>query len=232
MRRDFGPRGLRARTELAATVLRMKIVVFGATGGTGKQLVERALAEGHDVVAVARRPEAITVKHAHLHVMKGDVLDPSSMTAAVAGADAVLSAIGPANGKQPGTLISIGVKHIVEACARAGVRRFVFESGLMVGDGRGLSVFGRLAISIYRSLYKKLCADKRVAEATIKESSLDWVIVRPVGLDDGPATGKYRAGVDIRLSPTKKLSHADVAEFMVKAAVKPELVHTIQDIGH
>src|SRR5438105_10420169 len=108
----------------------MKLVVFGATGGTGKQIVARGLELGHDVTAVARKPEAVATRHDHLRVVRGDVLDAGSVAAAVAGADAVLSAIGPVNNKQPGTLISDAIKHMVTACEQAGVRRLVFESGL------------------------------------------------------------------------------------------------------
>ena len=92
----------------------MKIVVFGATGGTGKNVVERALADGHDVTAVARRPETVPARP-RLVVAKGDVLEPDSLASAVAGADAVICAIGPAKNSQPGTLISVGTKNLVAA---------------------------------------------------------------------------------------------------------------------
>jgi putative NADH-flavin reductase len=210
----------------------MKLVVFGATGGTGRRIVDAALAAGHDVIAVARRPDAIATTHARLTVVKGDVLDATSVREAIAGCDAVLSAIGPSNNRRPGTVISDGVVHIVAACTTANVRRLVFESGIMVGDGRGLPWFGRTALGLFRRLNGALAADKRIAEQTIRDSALDWVIVRPVSLDDSPATGSYRTGVDIPLRLAKKLSHADVAEFMVKAASDPTVVHTVQDIGH
>lgn len=210
----------------------MKLVVFGATGGTGSQVVERGLAAGHEVTAVARRPEAIARTHDHLRVVKGDVLDAASVATALAGADAVLSAIGPANNKQPGTLISEGTKHILAACAQHGVRRYVFESGIMVGDGRGLSWFGRRAVGMFRYANRALCADKRIAEDAIRASELDWVIVRPVSLVDGAASGGYVTGVDARLHVATKLTHADVAHFMVECASDPAVVRTIQDIGH
>jgi putative NADH-flavin reductase len=210
----------------------MKLVVFGATGGTGRRIVERGLADGHDVIAVARKPEAIAQTHERLRVVKGDVLDAASVAAAVAGCQAVLSSIGPANNKQPGTLISDGVKHMVAACEQAGIKRFVFESGLMVGDGTGLGLFSRIGVAIARSMYKAMCADKRVAEATIQASSLDWVIVRPPVLDDSPARGSYTHGVNARVSAAKKLSHADVAAFMITCATDAALAKTIQTVGH
>ncbi len=209
-----------------------KIVVFGATGGTGQQIVECGLAAGHRVVAVARKPEVIKTTHDRLQIMKGDVLDCASIDAAVAGADAVLSAIGPANNRRPGTLISVGVRNIVDSCEKAGVKRFVFESGLMVGDGHALSLFNRTATAIYRSMNRALCDDKRIAESTIRASTLEWVIVRPPALTGKPAKGGYRTGVDLALSVAKSLSHADVAEFLVAAATDDAIVRTIQDIGY
>jgi uncharacterized protein YbjT (DUF2867 family) len=101
----------------------------------------------------------------------------------------------------------------------------------MVGEARGLTWFGRSLVALFRATRRALAADKRLAEATIQTSSLDWVIVRPPALDDAPARGAYRAGPDLRIDPLKKLSHADAADFMVQAAVRPELVRTIQEIG-
>lgn len=210
----------------------MKIVVFGATGGTGSQVIERGLAGGHDMIAAARRPEAITTKHDKLRVVKADVLDAASVEAAVAGADAIISTIGPADNKKPGTLISRGVDNMIAAAKKTGVRRFVFESGIMVGDGRGLSFFGRIGVSFYRRMNRALCEDKRVAEAAIRASDLDWVIVRPPTLVHEPAKGGYKFGVDARLAVMKPLSHADAAEFLLRTASEPTFVRTIQDVGY
>jgi len=160
------------------------------------------------------------------------VLDAGSVAAAVAGAQAVLSAIGPADNKRPGTLISEGIKHMVTACEGAGVSRLVFESGLMVGDGTGLGFVSKLGVTIYRTMNKQLCADKRVAEAALVASKLDYVIVRPPALDHSPATGSYKAGVDAPVNAAKKMAHADVADFMIKAATDAALARTIQTIGH
>lgn len=210
----------------------MKLVVFGATGGTGRRVVERALAAGHEVIAVARRPEAVQVAHDRLRVVRGDVLDRASVAEVVHGANAVISAIGPADNKQPGTLISDGVANMVHACEAGGVRRLVFESGLMVGTGAGLSPLGKLGVAIYRRMYRRLCEDKRKAEAALAASSLEFVIVRPPGLDDSPAKGAFKAGIDIRIDPAKKMSHADVAQFLVRAASEAALARTVQTIGH
>jgi putative NADH-flavin reductase len=209
----------------------MKIVIFGATGGTGKNVVEQALAAGHEVVAVARRPDAVAPRE-RLTVRQGDVLDATSVRAALVGASAVISTVGPAKNSQPGTLISEGTKHIVEACPAAGVRRFVFESGLMMSDGSELSFFGRVAIGIFRRVVHKLYADKVIAEEAITASALDWVIVRPPMLNHTPATGQYVAGPRARVSPSKALAHADCAAVLLKAATEPGWVKQFINVGH
>lgn len=208
----------------------MKIVVFGATGGTGKNIVERALAAGHEVVAVARKPEAVAPKE-RLTVHKGDVLDGASLAAAVAGCDAAISAIGPTDNGKPGTLLSEGTKNMVAACTAAGVKRFVFESGMICSDGRELSFFGSLAVRAFRGIYPKLYADKLLAEGSVQASALDWVIVRPPALKHAAARGKYTAAPGARIFPGSALTHADCAHCLVRAATEPDWVKQIVNVG-
>jgi hypothetical protein len=102
----------------------------------------------------------------------------------------------------------------------------------MVGDARGLSLIGKIGVSIYRSFNKKLCEDKRKAEAAIRASELDWVIVRPPALVHAPARGGYKFGTDIRLNPAKSLSHEDAADFIVKVASDLTVTRQILDVGY
>jgi putative NADH-flavin reductase len=208
----------------------MKIVVFGATGGTGKNVVEVALKAGHEVVAVVRKPEGVTARE-RLQIHRGDVLDLASTAAALPGADAVISAIGPSANSNPGTLLSVGVKNIIDACAKGGVRRLVFESGLICSDGRELSFLGRAAVRVFGMVYPKLKANKLIAEASLIASNLDWVIVRPPVLSHSPATGRYLAGPGARVMPAKALSHADCAEALLKAATEPTWAKQIVNVG-
>ena len=208
----------------------MKLLVLGATGDTGRNLVEQATAAGHDVLALVRRPEAVKIIH-RLAVQQGDVLDADSVASAVQGCDAVLSAFGPANNKQPGTLMSVGVANIVSACTKHGVKRFVFESGLMCSDGTGLGLFSRLGVRMIGGIYHAMRDDKRLAEREIQASALDWVIVRPPALANAPALGTYKHGVDIAINATKSMPHADVAAFMLRCATDASLVRTVQVIG-
>ena len=209
----------------------MKIVVFGATGGTGKNVVSAGLAAGHDVVAVARKPESVAQQE-RLVVVKGDVLDAPSVAAALAGADAVVIAIGPSDEKNPGTLISTGVKHILDGCATHGVTRVVFESGLMMSDGSELSLIGRLGIKFFGALRSKLRDDKRIAEEAIRARPIEWVIVRPPQLTHTPATGSYIAGPRMTIAATRSLSHADVAHALIRATAEPAWTRQIINVGH
>jgi len=210
----------------------MKLAVFGATGGTGTQVVDNALKSGHSVVAVVRRPDAVAMKHPALTVAKGDVLDQASIVAGIVGVDAVISTFGPASNKRPGTLMSEGIANIVAACEQTSVPKLVFESGLITTDGEGLSVLARIGVGMFRSLNHKLYEDKVLAETTIRASGLAWVIVRAPTLGDGPARGGYKHGVAIAVNPAKKLAHADVADFLIACAGNTAADRTTQVIGY
>ncbi len=209
----------------------MKIVVFGATGGTGKNVVDVALAAKHEVVAVARKPSAVTPRDG-LTVHQGDVLDAASLRGVFDQADVVICAIGPASNGKPGTLISEGTKNILAGCASAHVKRFVFESGMIVSDGTDLSFFGSLAVKLFRTIYPKLYADKVIAEDAIRASGIEWVIVRPPALKHALATGKYVAGPRARVFPASALTHADCADALVKAASEREWTNQIVNVGN
>ncbi len=208
----------------------MRLVVFGAAGGTGTKVVERALASGHDVVAAVRRPAAVPARD-RLAIVRCDVLDAAAVAAAMTGGDAVICTIGPASNRRPGSLISVGTRNLLDGCVASGINRFVFESGLMVGDGHELSVSGRVAVRLAGLWYSRLKADKVIAEAAITASSLDWVIVRPPNLTNGPATGRCIAAPAARVSPSKKISHADCAGALVTAVTEPRWIREVVNTG-
>lgn len=208
----------------------MRLVVFGATGGTGANVVDRALADGHDVVAAVRHPDALPAR-ARLAVLLCDVLDAAAVAAAMSDGDAVICAIGPASNRKPGTLISVGTSNLLAGCIASGINRFVFESGLMVSDGHELSTSGRFAVKMAGRVYPRLRADKVIAEAAITASPLDWVIVRPPNLTRAPGTGQCIAGPAARVSPIKAIPHADCAAALVKAATEPQWIRQVVNIG-
>lgn len=191
----------------------MNIIIFGATGSVGRHLVDQALAQGYNVTAFARHPVASDHVHRNLTWHAGDVLDADAVDAAVAGHDAVLIALGAG---RKGGVRAAGTKNVIDAMARHGVKRLVCETTLGAGDSRDVLNFfwKRLMFGL---LLRPAYADHQLQEASIRDSGLDWVIVRPAAFTDGPATGAYREGFPAtEKGLTFKISRADVAEFMLR----------------
>jgi len=243
----------------------LNLLIFGATGGTGKALVEQALAQGHIVTAFARNPAKVTTTHEHLRVAKGNILAYDSVETAMRGQNAALSALGIHVRASPliavviicqliarfagltgpvgwlirivipllstrviyarTTTLSEGTKNIVRAMEKAGVKRFVCESSLGIGDSKGKLglLYNAVLIPL---LLRNIFLDKQAQETVIRESRLDWIIVRPTRLTNGPGRGTYRHGPDIGSSlKTLSVSRADVAEFMLKQLTEDIYLH-------
>jgi putative NADH-flavin reductase len=194
----------------------MNLLIIGATGGTGRALVEQALAQGHTVTALVRNPAKMQMTHEHFTVVKGDVLNYGSVDRAVQGKDAVISALGHKQWFIKTTILSRGTKNIIAAMRKHGVKRLICETSLGIGDTRGrLGLYYTLfVIPVIIYFYFK---DKERQEQLIKESTLDWVIVRPGKLTNGCRRGAYRSGNDIgSYILTVRISRADVADFMLR----------------
>jgi putative NADH-flavin reductase len=192
----------------------MNILVLGATGPLGHQLVARALAEGHSVTALVRTPGRLDPQP-NLTEVVGDVLEPATLTAAVEGHDAVISALGQARPSPRGRELYPAVPHVIQAMRTAGVGRLIWISSHGVGDSRGRSgvIFERLIVPL---ALRAEFADKERQEALVAASDLDWTIVRPARLTDGPATGRVRAKSRLRLTVRDHASRADVAGFVLR----------------
>jgi len=205
----------------------MRLTIFGATGGTGTQLVRQALEEGHDVTAVVRDPARLDVPaHERLEVVTADVRDPGAIGPAVAGADAVLSALGP-RGRGPTTICSDGARAIVEAMGKAGVRRLLVVSaaGPFPDAGDGLVVRSVIKPIVLERLMKDAFDDMRRCEEEVRGTALDWTILRPPQLVDKPATGRYRTATDLNLRGGRKISRADLAACMLGLVADDASVH-------
>jgi len=194
----------------------MRLTIFGASGRTGTQLVEQALAGGHQVTAVVRDPARLAIPtHPRLDVVTADVMDPASILPAVTGADAVLTAAGP-RGAGPTTVITDSVRSIAAAMEKAGTRRLLVLSGSIAADGgEGFVLRYVLKPLARRTFLRNVCADMRRAEAEVAGTDLDWTIVRPPALTNGPATGKYRTAAQRDLPRGFRLSRADLAGCML-----------------
>jgi putative NADH-flavin reductase len=193
----------------------MRVIVFGASGKTGREIVQQALERGHDVTAFVRDPAKLKLTHDRLNVARGDVMDAESVDAAVPGQDAILVAIGHRRYLGPSKILSEGTQHIVEAAKTHGVKRLVCESALGVGDSAGrLGLYYTLfVVPVILPFY---WYDKGRQERVVRESGLDWVIVRPAQLTNGRRRGQYRHGIRVgSYLWSASISRADTAEFML-----------------
>ncbi|MBY6265437.1 SDR family oxidoreductase [Azospirillum sp. 412522] len=191
-----------------------RILVLGATGGTGRLIVRQALDRGYDVAALVRSPEkAAGLDGATLIV--GDARDGTVLRRALQGRDAVVSALGtPASPFRGVTLLSSATRALVDAMKAERVGRLVAITGIGAGDsaGHGGFLFDSL---IFPLLLRKVYADKNRQEAVVRESGLDWVLVRPSVLNDKPGRGTIRALTDLSDFRGGTIARADVARFVL-----------------
>lgn len=194
----------------------IRVLVVGATGGTGRKLVQQALEQGHQVTAFVRNPAKLQIEHANLRVAKGDVLDYATVESAVRGQDAVLSALGHKRFFYPNRIQSEGMRNILRAMQGCDVPRIVCETALGIGNS-----VGRLGLPhtffIMPLILGFYMWDKLRQEELIMASDRDWIIIRAGLLKNGAARGTYRHGPDAgNYFWPFPISRADVAAFMLK----------------
>jgi putative NADH-flavin reductase len=202
----------------------VRLVILGATGKTGRLLVEQALDRGHEVVAYVRRPDALDERPGLL-VTVGELTDEPALTSAMAGADAVLCAIGPAgvSGLIGADLMQTTLPVVSTAMAASGVRRLVLMSAWGVGDTAASG--GLVAKVAFRTAVRSLYHDKEIAEAALAATGLDVTTVYPVSLTNGPRSGAVVVRDVTTVSHVDgmpKVSRADVATAMLDAAEKAD----------
>ena len=191
----------------------VKLLVLGATGGTGQQVVIQALDAGHDVTALARSPGKVTIHHPRLRVLQGGLPDAGALAEAMRSQDAVISAIGRGNTFKSDRLIERSVPVILAAMHNAKVPRLMFTSA--VGVGATFQASPWMAKLFFRTLLREIYADKAIGEDLIRKSGLDWTIVQPGLLNDGPLTKRYRCGEQLAMSRMPKISRANTAHFLL-----------------
>jgi putative NADH-flavin reductase len=209
----------------------MKLLIFGSTGSIGRQLVEQALEQGHTVTAFARDPAKLDIKHTNLKVVQGDVMDFASVEKAVQGQDAVLCVLG-SGGKRKGTIRSEGTQQIIRAMEKAGIQRFICQTTLGAGDSRGnLNFFWKYIM--FGTILRDVFADHEKQENYVKQSRLDWTIIRPGAFVDGNRTGEYRHGFAGTDKTSKlKISRADVADFILKQLADDLYLHKTPGVSY
>ena len=209
----------------------MKLTVFGATGGTGSEAVGQALDAGHEVLAVVRNPARLRISHPNLTIMTADVLQPAEIADAVAGRDAVISALGhsqrPAERKAAArpTLCADSARSVTEAMRATGSRRLVIVSASgPYTDGDG-PVLRYVLKPIVRRFLKDDWDDLVAMEEVVRASGLDWTVQRPPQLTDKPVTGRYRTRLDANARGLR-VSRADVAHLALAVAGDPDTYRT------
>lgn len=191
----------------------MKILIIGATGPLGKEILKLAKKSAFKVFALARNPSALSDIEG-IEVFKGDIFDLDSLRRAMSGVDAVISAFGLKLTRKPTTLLSEGTRNMLQVMKEARITRFVCVTGNGAGDskGHGGFLFDRILEPL---LLHEMYKDKTRQEEVIRGCDLDWTIVRPAVLTYGSLTGHYKIAVDLSGFKATKISRNDVADFIV-----------------
>ncbi|MEV2253849.1 NAD(P)H-binding protein [Streptomyces sp. NPDC050147] len=210
----------------------MKLTIFGANGPTGRQATGQAIAEGHTVTAVTRRPEAFPLSDPRLRVVGADVRDPAAVQRAVAGQEAVLSTLGAPYSRNPVTVYSEGITHITQAMTKHDVRRLVcVTSTVLFGAAApGETFFFRKVLEpfIARTIGRSVYDDMRRMEGIVRDSDRAWTIIRPAGLFDTDTVSDYQFATS-RL-PGRFTSRADLGNALLRQAADDTHVRAFVDV--
>jgi putative NADH-flavin reductase len=208
------------------------LLIIGANGGIGKNAVEIALKAGHHVTALVRSLANLSIVHANLEIVSGDVMHPETFEKYLANKDAVISALGERM-TGPTTLYSAGNANLLKAMKKTGVKRAFFISACAIEISPVQPFFVRLATKyIVQKLFGNGYADQRIMEKLIKESGIEWTIMRPPRLSNKPATGHYRFVINSFLRKCLGISRADVAHFMIGNLANEATYKTIVEIAY
>lgn len=203
----------------------MKIAVFGATGGTGRHVVEQALAAGHTVTALVRNPSKLATKHERLTIVEGDVQNAASVEATVRDQDAVISTLGPVRGSPETGVMATAARNIVAAMHKYRVRRLITLTGAGVADPEDQpKLVNRLIGTLLKLTARQVYEDSLQHAQLVRASDLDWTIVRVPRLLDGPHTGKYRVGY-VGRGTGVTIVRPNVADFMLKQLTDTRYLH-------
>lgn len=210
----------------------MRILIIGASKGTGAAAVKIALDRGHEVTAFSRNPQKLGIVHPKLRLSAGDFHDPSSVAAAVPGHDAVILTASVASlgvFKEHPTYFSLGTRNVIDAMRAGGVKRLVVLSALGTGESRKLAGF--FVDKVFISWILKVpFEDHERQEKLVRESGLEWVIARPTRLTNGPARKRYVKTAAVEPVPGA-IARADVADFLVDAAETSDWVGKAVQLG-
>lgn len=193
-----------------------KIIVFGASGGTGKEIVKQALEKGHAVTAIVRNPVSFNLQHPHLKIIKGDVLKLATFEKELQGKEAVISCLGTGRSTKPTTIYSEGIKNIISAMNKAEVERLTCISAGALDANKEMGFFiSTITKIILQRILKNVYNDMRLMEKQVESSNFNWTIVRPAMLKNKPLTGKYRIAINSHIRRPFSIARADLAQYIL-----------------
>jgi uncharacterized protein YbjT (DUF2867 family) len=214
----------------------MNILIVGANGGIGRQAVEQALAAGHKTTAMVRNPSSLPLTHPLLDIVQGDIMQPKTFERYLNGQDVVISTLGVRGGSpfndKPVTLYSEGNAHLIEAMKKCGVTRAFFISASAIETSPLLPFYARWATKVLQRLLRHMYADQAIMEDIVRNSGIEYTIIRPPRLTDKPATGHYRVCLNGFLKNSLSISRADVAHFMIHSLDDHRTYQSLVEIGY
>ena len=210
----------------------MKLIIFGASRGVGRSLTELALAEDHQVSAIARNPSSFNLNHPLLNVLAGDVTNAAFVAQAIKGHEMVFCAVSGKGNRAASTLPSTAARNITQAMNAHGVRRLMFVSIWGVLGEKPSNFLAAIQLSALRQAFPAGFEDSRQALDEIQKYDWEWTAVRPVALTNGKRTGLYRIALEGLPEGGWHISRADVADYMLKQVSSDEYVHKIPAIAY
>ncbi len=210
----------------------MNLVIFGASGRTGRHLIEQALQQNHTITAFARTPNKIQIKHERLRIVQGNIHDMDMVEQSVKGHDVVLCALG-VNRDEAETALAEGTRNIIQAMKKHGIQRIICVSAIGFLDEKSDFLIGKVYLWFFGRFLQKLFGAMKGQYQELKESGLEWIAVRPFLLDEGSRKGDYRV-VTTDGIPSKgyRINTGDVAEFMLKQLKSYEYVGKAPSIAY
>ncbi len=210
----------------------MRIAVVGGTGRTGREVVQQALARGHSVTAVARKPDAISASDPHLTVARADVLESDNLIHATRDCDALISTLGIGSSRAPTEVYSRGVAHELKAMAVNGIQKLAVISAAPVGAREGQPLLQRrVVMPLLEVIFGSTYADMRRMESILRASDVDWLALRPPRLLDKPGTGAYRIDRD-PIPKARTLTYSDLAAALLDTLARDDLTQTAAYIAN
>lgn len=202
----------------------MRVLIAGATGTVGQHVIRQALDRGHEITAIARRPEALSIEHPHLRTVAADILDPDAVEPLLDGVDAVISTVGIGTSKQPTTLYSEGTRNLVNAMARQGVSRIVTISSEVADHWAHQSLLKLwVVLPLLQRFLGATYDDMRRMDIVLWESGAEWTTVRAPYIRDRAGTTNYRIAIDGPLRRGFSIAAPDMATALLDIAERHDL---------